>query len=181
MTCKPADLDGMVAAAKVQIKSDGKSADPLTLATYCWTPIAFCDLRDFHPECRVREAKRLVQKGFDLESDGFKDNTNIKNVPTKENAAKRITYITTLEKEYAAANDLRCCPREMAGPLRDMLGRFDDLYTAIDGLQILDSAQAEGAVLQWDKGLWYRRRAVRANPGRRRLGDYHKKFATACF
>ncbi len=147
---KEVNLKAIVAKAEDDIKKDHKHVDPVILATYCWTPMAYYDMRDLEEGCRVREAMRLVQQGFDLESEAFKFLSKLEKVPTKEQSAKRITYITKLEQDCANAMG-RPCDRSLAGALRDMLGRFDDLYSALEGLAILDGAQDEGKIVQWAK------------------------------
>jgi hypothetical protein len=142
-TYKPIDLDAYVATAERAAKADGLVVDPLNRATYFWPCMANFDLREVPRQYRISESKRLVQKALDLLTEAFKWYTKLEAIPTPAQAANRNAFMLDLKKAYEKANNMLCSNKTFE-ELRYMVGDFNDLYTALDGLN-----QLEGKTIDW--------------------------------
>jgi len=101
------------------------------------------DLREVPRQYRVSESKRLVQKALDLVTEAFKWYTKLDVVPTPVQSANRNAFMLELKKTYERANNMICSNKTFED-LRYMVGDFNDLYTALDGLN-----QLEGKTIDW--------------------------------
>jgi len=140
---KPVDLDALVARAESSIKSDGQMIDPMSRAYYFYPSVAYFDLRQVPRSSRISESKNLVQKSLDLFSDAFKWYTKLDKVPTQAQAANIHGYMLQLKKDYEKANNMTCSNKTFE-ELRTIVTYFNDLYTALDGLN-----QLTGKTVDW--------------------------------
>jgi len=142
-TYKPVDLDVMVGSAEAAIKKDGMVVDPLNRAVYTWPLVTNFDLRAVPRQYRISESKRLVQKALDLFTEAFKWYTKLDTVPTPAQAANRNSFMLELKKAFERANNMLCSNKTFE-ELRYLLGDFNNIYTAIEGLD-----QLEGKTIDW--------------------------------
>jgi hypothetical protein len=142
-TYKPFDLDAAVGSAEEAIRRDGQAVAPLSRAYYFYPAIVNFDLRVVPRQLRVSESKRLVDKGLELFTDGFKSYTKLAKPPTPAQAQNARGYMLQLKKDYEKANNLTCSDRTF-DELKNILSYFNDLYAAQDGLTQLD-----GKTIDW--------------------------------
>ena len=140
---KPVDLAACVARAEEAVKKDGLMISPLNRAFYFWPYVTGFDLRDVPRQLRVSEAKSLLDKAVELFSDAFKFQTKLPKPPTPVEAANYHAYLFKLKKDYEKANNLLCSNKTFED-LRNLVGYFNDLYTAQDGLN-----QLSGKTVDW--------------------------------
>ncbi len=142
-TYKPVDLDAYVARAEEQIRKDGQSVTALSRAFYFYPYMTAFDMREVPRQLRIDEAKRVVQKGIDLFSEGFIWYTKLEKAPTPAQASNIHGYMLQLRKDYEKANNVPCSDKSF-DELRNLITYFNDLYTAIDGL-----TQLTGKTVDW--------------------------------
>jgi len=142
-TYKPVDLDIMLQSVDANIKHDGQAITPLTRAIYFWPLVTNFDLRAVPRQYRISESKRLVQKALDLFTEAFKWYTKLDTVPTPAQAANRNSFMLELKKAFERANNMLCSNKTFE-ELRYLLGDFNNIYTAIEGLD-----QLEGKTIDW--------------------------------
>lgn len=75
--------------------------------------------------------------------EAFKWYTKLEGIPTPAQAANRNAFMLDLKKAHEKANNLLCSNKTFE-ELRYMVGDFNDLYTALDGLN-----QLEGKTIDW--------------------------------
>ena len=139
----PIDLDKMVAAANQSCRNDAIEVTPISTAFYFYPFITRFDLRDVPREKRISEAKRCIDKCVELFIEAFKYQTKLPMPPTPAEATSYHAYMGKLKKAYEQANNLTCSDKNFED-LRNVIGYFNDLYTAREGLD-----QLAGKTVDW--------------------------------
>jgi DNA-binding cell septation regulator SpoVG len=142
-TYRPADLDGMVAAATVLAQRDGLKVTPLNTAFYFYPYVTSFDLREVPRGKRIEESLRLANKGLDLYKEAWLWYTKLPTVPDKAKALDPHASMQAIKEEFEKMAGV-VCSNQTFEELKDMLGYFKDFYTAIDGLN-----QLKGKTIDW--------------------------------
>lgn len=139
---KPVDVEAMVNAVEDGIRRDGLTVTDLNRAFYFYPKAANFDLRPVPRANRVEEATRITAKCLDLFKAGWKWYTKI-DVPTPDQCANPHVAMLSIKKAFEVAAGVTCSNQTFE-ELKNLIGYFNDLYSAMVGLE-----QLKGKIIDW--------------------------------